>query len=47
MGYLPKALAAFIGSLMDAGRTITSRLAGIKGVSIPYMNYGLQIEVNI
>ena len=47
MGYLPKALAAFIAPLMDAGRTITSRLSGIKGVSVPYMNYGLQIEVNV
>lgn len=24
-----------------------SRLSGIKGVSVPYMNYGLQIEVNV
>ena len=47
MGYLPKALAAFIAPLMDAGRTITSRLASIKGTNEPYLNYGLGIEVRI
>ncbi|MGN0449579.1 MAG: HIRAN domain-containing protein [Ruminococcus sp.] len=47
MGYLPKALAAFIAPLMDAGRTITSRLAGIRGTNEPYLNYGLGIEVII
>lgn len=47
MGYLPKALAAFIAPLMDAGRTITSRLASIKGINEPYLNYGLGIEVRI
>lgn len=47
MGYLPKALAAFIAPLMDAGRTITSRLAGIRGTNEPYLNYGLGIEVRI
>ena len=47
MGYLPKALSAFIAPLMDAGRTITSRLASIKGTNEPYLNYGLGIEVRI
>lgn len=47
MGYLPKALAAFIAPLMDAGRTITSRLAGIRGTNEPYLNYGMGIEVKI
>lgn len=47
MGYLPKALAAFIAPLMDAGRTITSRLAGIRGTNEPYLNYGMGIEVRI
>lgn len=47
MGYLPKALAAFIAPLMDAGRTITSRLASIKGTNEPYLNYGMGIEVKI
>lgn len=47
MGYLPKALAAFIAPLMDAGRTITSRLASIRGTNEPYLNYGLGIEVRI
>lgn len=47
MGYLPKALSAFIAPLMDAGRTITSRLASIRGTNEPYLNYGLGIEVRI
>ena len=47
MGYLPKALAAFIAPLMDAGRTITSCLASIRGTNEPYLNYGLGIEVII
>lgn len=47
MGYLPKALAAFIAPLMDARRTITSRLASIRGTNEPYLNYGLGIEVRI
>ena len=47
MGYLPKALAAFIAPLMDAGRTITSRLASIRGTNEPYLKYGMGIEVRI
>lgn len=47
MGYLPKALSAFIAPLMDAGRTITSRLSGIRGTNDPYLNYGMGIEVII
>lgn len=47
MGYLPKALSAFIAPLMDVGRTITSRLAGIRGTKEPYLNYGMGIEVRI
>lgn len=47
MGYLPKALAAFIAPLMDTGRTVKSRLAGIRGTDEPYLNYGLGIEVTI
>lgn len=47
MGYLPKALAAFIAPLMDSGKMIVSRFLDIKGMYQPYMNYGLEIEVRI
>ena len=45
MGYLPKALAAFIAPLMDADKTIISRFTEVRGTGEPYMNYGLGIEV--
>lgn len=45
MGYLPKALSAFIAPLMDAGKTIISRFTEVRGTGEPYMNYGLGIEV--
>ena len=45
MGYLPKALSAFIAPLMDAGKTIISRFTEVRGTCEPYMNYGLGIEV--
>lgn len=45
MGYLPKALAAFIAPLMDAGKNITSRFCEVRGTGDPYINYGLEIEV--
>jgi ADP-ribosylglycohydrolase len=45
MGYLPKALAAFIAPLMDKGKQIASRFTRVKGLYEPYMNYGLEIEV--
>ncbi len=47
MGYLPKALAAFIAPLMDAGKTIISRFTEVRGTGEPYMNLGLGIEVVI
>lgn len=45
MGYLPKALSAFIAPLMDSGKTIISRFTEVRGTGEPYMNYGLGIEV--
>ena len=45
MGYVPKALAAFIAPLIDSGKRVYSRLKAIKGLYQPYMNYGLEIEV--
>ena len=47
MGYLPKALAAFIAPLMDAEKNIISRFCEVRGTGEPYMNYGLGIEVII
>ena len=47
MGYLPKALAAFIAPLMDSGETILSRFTEVRGTREPYMNLGLGIEVII
>ena len=45
MGYVPKALAAFIAPLIDSGKRVYSRLRAIKGLYQPYLNYGLEIEV--
>ena len=45
MGYVPKALAAFIAPLIDSGKRVYSTLRAIKGLYQPYMNYGLEIEV--
>lgn len=45
MGYVPKALAAFIAPLIDSGKRVYSYLKAIKGLYQPYMNYGLEIEV--
>ena len=47
IGYLPKALSAFIAPLMDGGKRVCSILKAIKGLYQPYMNYGLEIEVII
>ena len=45
MGYIPKALAAFIAPLIDSGKSVYSTLRAIKDLYQPYMNYGLEIEV--
>ncbi len=47
MGYLPKALAAFIAPLIDSGKLITSRFREVRGMYQPFMNYGLGIEVRV
>lgn len=47
MGYLPKALAAFVAPLMDAGKKVQSCFKEVRGLYHPYMNYGLSIEVKI
>ena len=45
MGYLPRALAAFVAPLMDAGKAVQSIYRETKGLYQPYMNYGLTIEI--
>ena len=47
MGYLPKALAAFIAPLIDSGKMIASRFREIRGMYQPFMNYGLEIELRV
>lgn len=45
MGYVPKALAAFIAPLMDAGKAVYSAFKEVRGCYKPYMNYGLSILI--
>jgi hypothetical protein len=45
MGYLPKALAAFIAPLMDAGKAVQGIFKEVRGGYEPYMNLGLVVEV--
>lgn len=45
MGYLPKALAAFVAPIMDAGKQAQGLFKQICGMYQPYMNYGMVIEV--
>ena len=47
MGHLPRALAAFIAPLMDAGKNVHSAFKEVRGLYAPYMNFGLGIEVSI
>lgn len=47
MGYLPKALAAFVAPLLDAGQHVNSLYNGVRGMYAPYMNYGLAIALQI
>jgi len=47
MGYLPKALSAFIAPLMDAGKAVAAAYKEVRGMYAPYMNYGLAIEVKV
>jgi len=45
MGYLPRALAAFIAPLMDAGKAVGAMFREVRGGGDPWMNLGLGIEV--
>ena len=47
MGYLPRALAAFVAPLLDAGKAIDSAYKEIRGMYQPYMNYGLAITLKV
>ncbi len=47
MGYLPRALAAFVAPLMDAGKAVQGLFRRVKGLYEPFMNYGLEIEVRV
>lgn len=47
MGYLPRALAAFVTPLMDAGKAVQGLFRRVKGLYEPFMNYGLEIEVRV
>ncbi|EEG30289.1 hypothetical protein CLOSTMETH_02020 [[Clostridium] methylpentosum DSM 5476] len=47
MGYLPRALAAFVAPLMDAGKAVQGLFRRVKGLYEPFMNYGLEIEVKL
>jgi len=45
MGYLPRALAAFIAPLMDAGKSVGALFREVRGGGDPWMSLGLGIEV--
>jgi hypothetical protein len=45
MGYLPRALAAFIAPLLDAGKAVGAMFREVRGGYEPYMNLGLRVEV--
>jgi len=45
MGYLPRALAAFIAPLMDAGKAVNALFREVRGGYQPWHNYGLLVEV--
>jgi ADP-ribosylglycohydrolase len=47
MGYLPRALAAFVAPLLDAGKAISSAYKEVRGLYAPYMNYGLAITLEV
>lgn len=47
VGYLPKALAAFVAPLLDAGKRLQGTFKEVRGLYQPYMNYGLRIEVRV
>ena len=47
VGYLPKALAAFVAPLLDAGKQLQGTFKEVRGLYQPFMNYGLRIEVRV
>jgi len=47
MGHLPRALAAFIAPLLDAGKEIHSVYKEVRGMYQPYMNYGLVVTLKV
>ena len=47
IGYLPRALAAFIAPLLDTGKIIKTAYSGVVGMYEPYMNYGLRITLAV
>lgn len=47
IGYLPRALAAFIAPLLDTGKVIKTAYSGVVGMYEPFMNYGLRIGLKV
>jgi len=47
IGYLPKALAAFVAPLMDTGKSVAGLFREVRGGYQPYMNYGVALEVRV
>jgi len=45
MGYLPRALAAFVAPLMDAGKAVGVMFREVRGGYKPWMNLGMVVEV--
>ena len=45
MGYIPRALAAFIAPLMDAGKAVGAMFREVRGGYKPWMNLGMVVEV--
>lgn len=45
IGYINRELAAALAPLLDKGATIVSSFKAITGGSVPYMNYGFNLEL--
>jgi len=45
MGYIPRALAAFIAPLLDAGKAVGAMFREVRGGYKPWMNLGMVVEV--
>lgn len=46
MGYLPRSLSAFVAPLMDSGKKVPAAYK-YAWAEVPYMNFGMKIEVRI